>query len=145
MEFLGNSATEWENEGCYSFEIQGQLLRYQIFVDEISETVFISGDDKFPFQPRSLYEISVHCNLIRLQSGDDPNQKALSFWFGPPEDQYSLRLMLLKRPGGDLTVWPGVCFPPSMEHRTRMEQNWELRFTKPSASSAEAEETTGEY
>jgi len=39
--------------------------------------------------------------------------KAVGFWYGETDDRRNLHLTIMKRPDGDLKVWPGFPFPES--------------------------------
>jgi len=61
-----------------------------------------------------LYEVYVPCDTIQLFS--DPYHaefKAVGFWYGGSDECSNLRLTIMKRPDGDLKVWPVFPFPKS--------------------------------
>ena len=95
-----------------SLDYAGKMLRYSIVICDSDELISISGDPEVPFGADSFFEISVPCDSIAL-AGDGyyPDQKALHFWYGDPEQRHNLMMMLLKRPDGDLKVWPACPWP----------------------------------
>ena len=109
MDFFGG-VLDNDLECIFSFDYQGEILKYRLIINDREDVVAISGDRESPFQCDSFYEFSVACDLIRLR--DYSGQKMLEFWYGAPENPMNLRLMILKRPNGDLKVWPAYPFPP---------------------------------
>ena len=93
-------------------EYAGRLLKYSIWFQITEECVLISGNDTLPFGADSLYEIAVPCDSV--VACVDPyvaNQTGLAFWYGDPTQKMNLTMMLLKRPDGDLKVWPESVLP----------------------------------
>ena len=96
----------------FVFTYKGLHLRYEAWVHADAEAIFISADTVHPFDADSLYEIYLPCDSLSLvQDGYYPGQLALACWYGPQDDQRNRRLMILKRPDGDLKVWPAFPFP----------------------------------
>lgn len=113
---------------CFIVEYAGKILKYSLWFHIADEIVAVSGDDTNPFGANSLYEIIVPCDSVSLH--DDPydrNQFGLAFWYGDPKQRMNLTMMLLKRPDGDLKVWPESVWP----QRHPYLQNWQK--TDPSA------------
>jgi hypothetical protein len=111
--FLGSSFSETQSGFLTTFDYQGSLLQYQIIVDPENDVVLIGADDERPFGPDSIVEISIPCDSIRLvPDGYYPGQQALEFRYGSVGEEQSLRLMLSKRPDGDLKIWPAYPMPP---------------------------------
>ena len=106
-EFFGKFEHERHEGGVVWFLYDGSLLKYELFIDEGKEWIGIGGDDSLPFGADSMLEVYVPCNVIRI-GGDPyhPEQKLLRFYYGDPKEAQSLRLELLKKPNGDLKVWP---------------------------------------
>lgn len=96
-----------------AFDYSGEHLKYTLFLNHTWNCAMISGDTTSPFGADSLFEISVPCDSI--SAGPDPyraDQVCLSFWHGPQTDYANRTLTLMKRPDGDLKVWPRTKFPP---------------------------------
>ena len=59
-----------------------------------------------------MYEITVPCDCItQIEDGYYEGQTGLGFWYGDPKQKHNLTMMLLKRPDGDLKVWPACVWP----------------------------------
>lgn len=102
------------NLGVYFFDHASKRLRYQLIVDEKDDRVSISADPETPFGGDSFYEVYVPCDTIQLFS--DPYHaefQAIGFWYGGADERSNLRLTIMKRPDGDLKVWPEFPFPQS--------------------------------
>ena len=101
-------------EGLYIFHHASKRLRYQLVVHEKEDQVSVSADSETPFGGDSLYEVYIPCDTIQLFS--DPYHaelKAMGFWYGGSNERSNLRLTIMKRPDGDLKVWPEFPFPES--------------------------------
>jgi len=101
-------------EALYIFDYASKRLRYMLTVDEKEHQVSISADPETPFGADSFYEVYVPCDTIQLFS--DPYHaefKAVGFWYGASNERRNLRLTIMKRPDGDLKVWPELPFPES--------------------------------
>jgi hypothetical protein len=114
--FFGNNEREIleykPGSKLFIVEYAGKLLRYSFWFHITDEYVMVSGNDGTPFGADSLYEIVVPCDSVTLH--DDPydrNQSGLAFWYGDPKHKMNLTMMLLKRPDGDLKVWPTTVWP----------------------------------
>jgi hypothetical protein len=104
-------------ETLFFFDYTSKRLRYLLVVDEKGQQVSISADPERPFGADSLYEFYVPCDTIELFS--DPYHaefKAIGFWYGGGTALGNRRLTIMKRPDGDLKVWPEL--PPG-SHRSR--------------------------
>jgi hypothetical protein len=103
-----------EDSGSHIFVYRytGSNLRYELWLWVDDDQLTMSGDTEVPFGTDSLYEICLPCDSVSLvKDGYYPGQMALAFWHGPQSDRKSLRLKILKRPDGDLKVWPEYPFP----------------------------------
>ena len=110
--FLADRFSEDDSDDLTIFRYKGSLLNYEIYVEPRREVVAIGANDGEPFGSDSIVEVCVACDLVRLVSdGYNPAQEALEFRYGSPRDPESLRLMLLKRPDGDLKIWPAYPMP----------------------------------
>ena len=111
--FFGcESPSVWEappTKEMFVVNYSGKLLNYSILFLITDEYVMISGNDTAPFGGDSLYEIAVPCDSVLVP--DAPNQTGLAFWYGDQKQKLNLTLMLLKRPDGDLNVWPSTVWP----------------------------------
>ncbi|MDX1927041.1 MAG: hypothetical protein SFV81_11015 [Pirellulaceae bacterium] len=59
-----------------------------------------------------MYEISVPCDAItEIPDGYYPGKTGLAFWYGDPNEFCNMSMMLLKRPDGELKVWPSYAWP----------------------------------
>ena len=102
------------DERVYIFDYASKRLRYQLFVHEKEEQVSVSADPETPFGGDSFYEVYVPCDTIQLLADPyHPEFKAVGFWYGGATDRKNLRLTIMKRPDGDLKVWPAFAFPKS--------------------------------
>lgn len=96
----------------FSFRYSGLHLQYEFFVHADDDQVSISGDTTVPFGANSLYEIYVPCDSLSfVEDGYYPGQVSLACWYGSRDDSRNRRLIILKRPDGDLKVWPSYPFP----------------------------------
>ena len=119
--FLAGSFSENQSGRWTTFQYQGALLKYEITIDSENDVVFIGADDESPFGADSMMEAAIACDAIRLvQDEYYPAQQALEFRYGAVADAESLRLMLLKRPNGDLKIWPA--YPMPLLHPLRGKQ-----------------------
>ncbi len=76
------------------------------------EVVFASGDILHPFMADSMFEFCVPCDCItEIPDSYYPGKTGLGFWYGDPGKKHNLTMMLLKRPDGDLKVWPTSAWP----------------------------------
>ena len=105
----------------FIIDYSGKLLKYSIWFLITDEIVLISGNVAIPFGADSLYEIGLPCDSVSVCDDPyDPNQTGLAFWYGDPKLRMNLTMMLLKRPDGDLKVWPEAVLP----NRHPYLQNW---------------------
>ncbi len=110
MRFFGHdpqSSIEETGEQIFIFDYSGTALRYLLLICPEKNEVLISGDTSIPFGADSLYEISILCDAI--ETFPDPyyeGQTALGFWDGPLSVPKNRCLTIMKRPDGDLKVWP---------------------------------------
>jgi hypothetical protein len=111
-QFFGCRANPGANDGkLHIFDYASKRLRYMIMVHEKENHVAVSADPERPFGADSFYEIQVPCDTIQLFPDPyHPEFKAMGFWYGGTIDRRNLRLTIMKRPDGDLKVWPE--FPP---------------------------------
>ncbi|MGV3772688.1 MAG: hypothetical protein ACO1QB_07285 [Verrucomicrobiales bacterium] len=97
----------------YFFDYSAQLLKYQLIVGVDTKLVSISGDTERPFGAFSIYEFNVPSDAI--QAGimttrfEGSSEQYLSFTYGSGEQ--NLRMMIIKRPDGELIVWPTLPLP----------------------------------
>ncbi len=90
----------------------GKNLRYSFWLHFADEVVLVSGDTSHPFGADSLFEFCVPCDHItEIPDSYYPGEKGLGFWYGDPRKKHNLTMMLLKRPDGDLKVWPTSAWP----------------------------------
>jgi len=93
-------------------DYSGKLLRYSFWFLITDECVMISGNDTVPFGADSLYEIVVPCDSVSVcEDPYDPKHTGLAFCYGDPKQRLNLTMILLKRPDGDLKVWPSTVWP----------------------------------
>jgi hypothetical protein len=60
----------------------------------------------------SLFEISLPCDSIsEIPDSYYPGNTGLGFWYGDPNQKHNMTMMILKRPDGDLKVWPSCVWP----------------------------------
>ena len=52
----------------------------------------------------------------RAKTDTTVNKPGLNFWYGDPTQYHNRTMQLLRRPDGDLKVWPGVRWPKRHEH-----------------------------
>lgn len=91
----------------------GKKFKYSLIISDADEVVSISGDPDVPFGADSFYEFNIPCDSISIsQDGYYPEQTGLNFWYGDMSKKHNLMMMLLKRPDGDLKVWPACPWPP---------------------------------
>lgn len=96
----------------YELDYAGKRLKYRMMLLVDSDIVSISGDPELPFGADSLFEIIIPCDSISLCSdGYYPGQAGLAFWYGSTAHPHNCTMQLLKRPDGDLKVWPGYAWP----------------------------------
>jgi len=87
----------------------GRVLKYELLFCGNDETISISGDPEHPFGADSIFEFNVACNLITTcPDGYYDGETGLLFKYGNSICEQST-MILLKRPDGDLKVWP---YPP---------------------------------
>lgn len=81
-------------------------------IDATSQCVSISGCPETPFGADSLFEVCVPCDSVTaFADGYHDGQIGLSFWYGDVERRENCTMQLLKRPDGDLKVWPACVWP----------------------------------
>lgn len=102
-----------EQKDLVSFlDYKGKNLLYSIYFHLKDELVMISGDLYHPFGADSLFEIAIPCDSIsECPDGYYPGNTGLAFWYGDPNQKHNMTMMLLKRPDGDLKVWPSCVWP----------------------------------
>jgi hypothetical protein len=102
------------------FRYVGSRLQYDVWIQEDIDWVAVSGDPDTPFGAHSFYEISLPCDLIAtLADGYIPGQVALAFYHGGSREPENLRMTIMKRPDGDLKVWPAFPIPEGHPARVR--------------------------
>lgn len=115
--FFGGALTspvhhEFTGRTC-SFSYKGAKLKYELLINVESEMALISGDYEKPFGFDSHFEVPVPCDSITsCVDGYYPEQTTLLFWYGNTYRPHNQTMQLLKRPDGDLKVWPGTVLPP---------------------------------
>ena len=93
----------------------GRVLNYEVLFCGNDETISISGASDEPFGADSIFEFNVACNLITTcPDGYYNGETGLLFKYGNAIYEQNTTMMLLKRPDGDLKVWPSPPWP--MEH-----------------------------
>ena len=108
-------------DGIFTLSYVGRLLRYKMYIDVACEAVHVSGDPETPFGAESFFEVSVPCDSIAAcVDGYHPEQTSLLFWYGDPARKHNVTLQLLKRPDGDLKVWPSCVWPSRHQYFTRV-------------------------
>ena len=116
----------------FTVEYSGTLLKYSFWFMISDEYVMISGNNTIPFGADSLYEIVVPCDSVsRHDDPYDQNQFGLAFWYGDPRQRMNLTMMLLKRPDGDLKVWPELVWPqrhPYLQNYQKSDPNTLNRY-----------------
>ena len=130
--FFGTSIVVLEPGGhgvSGTMDYCGKNLKYNLVFSDTDEVVSISGDPDVPFGADSFYEFNIPCDSItQSQDGYYPEQTGLNFWYGDRAEKHNLMMMLLKRPDGDLKVWPACPWPP----RHRLHQVcWNESDSKP--------------
>ena len=104
-------------ERLFTLQYEGGRLRYELIIDTTSDIVSISGSHEQPFGADSLFEIAIPCDLIATcADGYYPEQTGLNFWYGDPAQYHNRTMQLLRRPDGDLKVWPACVWPQRHEH-----------------------------
>jgi len=119
LEHFFGARPEINDDGLCAFDYAGKRLRYQLFIHEKEDQISISGDPETPFGADSLYELYLPCDTIELFA--DPYRaefRAVGFWYGGSNERSNLRLTIMKRPDGDLKVWPAFPFAES-HHKGR--------------------------
>ena len=105
--FACNEETCARFEDGYCFGYLSKRLKYNLVVRDKEDEICISADPTLPFGGDSLFEFCVSCDMIALMEDPyHPEFKALGFWYGGSKELRNLRLTLMKRPDGDLKVWP---------------------------------------
>lgn len=90
----------------------GPVLRYRIMLHIDRDVVLVSGDTVHPFGGDSMYEISIPCSeIVGGPDGYHPGQICLSFYYGDPSLQANRQMTIMKRPDGELKVWPSMPIP----------------------------------
>lgn len=112
LKFFGERPTPSRLDGLAAIGYTGKNLRYALYLDVTDEVVMISGDMSTPFGADSLFEIGIPCDSItEISDGYYHGNKGLGFWYGDRNQKHNMTMMLLKRPDGDLKVWPTCVFP----------------------------------
>lgn len=94
------------------FDYRGKQLKYSLLLNVTKEIAMFSGDHDYPFGGDSMYEFCIPCDRITCKpDGYHPDQTGLGFWYGDPGAKENMTMMFLKRPDGDLKVWPGCVWP----------------------------------
>ena len=94
-------------------EYAGPALKYTILLNIDQDSVSISGDTIQPFGAHSMYEIYVPCTeILAVPDPYRPEQTSLSFYYGETESYDNRHMTVMKRPDGELKVWPSFPFPP---------------------------------
>ncbi len=112
LKFFGELPTPSCLDGLAAIEYTGKSLRYSLYLDVNDEVAMISGDTSTPFGADSLFEICLPCDSItEISDGYYHGNIGLGFWYGDRNQKHNMTMMLLKRPDGDLKVWPICVFP----------------------------------
>jgi len=96
-------------DGIHDFSYSGNILKYQIIVDENENQVSVSADTVQPFSSESLYEFYVPCKRIFLSPKESTAYREFHFSFCTTNEftMESLSLTISKRESdGELVVWP---------------------------------------
>lgn len=111
------SNVEEQRDRVSFIDYNGNNLRYSIWLHRADELVMISGDLSHPFGADSLFEIALPCDSItEIPDGYYNGCTGLGFWYGDPNQNCNMTMMLLKRPDGDLKVWPNCVWPERHEY-----------------------------
>ncbi len=121
LRFFGSvPATPDEGEFAqrvFTLQYDGGRLKYELIIDTEYDIVSISGSHESPFGADSLFEIAVPCDSIATcADGYYPEQIGLNFWYGDPTQFHNRTMQLLRRPDGDLKVWPACVWPKRHKH-----------------------------
>ena len=107
-----DSGFEYEEslvETTHFLNYQGNILKYQIIIDEENDQVSVSGDTSCPFSSESLYEIYAKCVLIKYESESEVKYRRFRFLFynSSKTTPENLRLTIAGRKSDkELVVWP---------------------------------------
>lgn len=100
----------------FTLQYAGGRLKYELIINSVSDVVSISGSHEHPFGGDSLFEIAIPCDSISTcADGYYPEQTGLNFWYGDPAQYHNRTMQLLRRPDGDLKVWPACVWPERHE------------------------------
>ena len=106
----GFSQLESCDEQFCILEYSGKALKYQIIINNSTDTASISADTESPFSSESLYEIYVPCKKIVFRSNNEIPYRKFHFSFYNSVDinnETTLSLTVAARPSdGELVVWP---------------------------------------
>lgn len=106
------SGIEGRKDRVLGVDYVGKHLRYSIWLFVHEDLVMISSDQMCPFSADSLFEITLPCDSIsEIPDGYYPGSTGLGFWYGDANHKHNMTMMLLKRPDGDLKVWPSCVLP----------------------------------
>ena len=101
-----------DRKGVAMLDYAGKILRYSFWFHMTDEVVLVSGDTLHPFGADSMYEFSIPCDRVtEIEDSYYPGKSGLGFWYGEPNEKENMTMMLLKRPDGELKVWPGRAWP----------------------------------
>lgn len=104
-------------ERLFTLQYDRGRLNYELIIDAASDIVSISGSHEIPFGADSLFEIAIPCDSIApCGDGYYPDQMGLNFWYGDPSQYHNRSMQLLRRPDGDLKVWPAGVWPQRHEN-----------------------------
>lgn len=96
----------------YVVDYKAEKLNYTFLIRVTEDLVHLGCSFEEPFGADSLFEVGVPCDSIRsIPDGYYPEQLALGFWFGNPDERQNCTMQLLKRPDGHLKIWPAYTFP----------------------------------
>ena len=95
----------------HQFNYEGNVLQYQLIIDEEYGQVSISGDTESPFGGDSIFEIYARFKTVVYQTAKDIEYRRFLFSFydsQEPSDE-SLRLTIGGRlSDSELVVWPYI-------------------------------------
>ena len=95
----------------HQFNYDGDILKYQLMIDELHDQVAISGDTECPFGSDSMFEIYARCKIVVYQTKKEIEFRRFLFSFydsiEPSDD--TLRLMIGGRLSDrELVIWPYI-------------------------------------
>jgi hypothetical protein len=90
----GFQYTETAISTLHTLKYKGDVLLYEINIDEESEQVSISGDTTQPFSSDSMYEIYARCRLVVFKSSEEIDYRRFHFSFYDSPEPTGKNLLL---------------------------------------------------